>query len=288
MLAKNATQGEAAVEYKASQTKVMSIRDDFTEVEWEGLIASAMRNLNLSRRDAERLLNSRDRPVKRNPVLERQWVRNLHIVCEALRKGEADPEGLFALAFWIGLYGAMSEMRAKFYRTFETAEVLRQSGKHHPFITASAAVFEACDAIRSSLTDDEIVFVTFMRQIHAHVYQDGFEQAVERGNPEENQPGSIRDKQMIPLLRRHVAVEEAHQILEQISSKNGHDEFRVATNFAHKVGPFVEKLEAAMSALEVEREKDAKATAQLREVRTKNAAIEPLKLSVGRGRPPAA
>jgi len=32
--------------------------------------------------------------------------------------------------------------------------------------------------------------------------------------------------------------------------QNGHDEFRVATNFAHKSDPFVEKLEAAMSALE--------------------------------------
>jgi len=59
-------------------------------------------------------------------------------------------------------------------------------------------------------------------------------------------------KEILPL----VAIEEAHRILDEISAKNGHDVIRVATNFAHKVGPFVEQLERAMQALEMGRELD--------------------------------
>lgn len=234
----------------------MGIYDNFTEAEQEAIIASAMERMDLTREQVERFLEARERPAKRNPILERQWVRNLYVVCEALRKGEAEPDGLFALAFWIGLYGVLKELRHGFRHAPETMEHLRKVGKCHPFITASAAVFDACAAIRGALSDEEIVFITFMRQIHAHVYQAGFEHAVERGNPQQNQPSSVRDKQMIPLLRRHVPVEEAHRILDAISAKNGHDEIRVATNFAHKVGPFVDQLETAMKSLEVGREQD--------------------------------
>jgi hypothetical protein len=235
---------------------IMSIRDNFTEGEQEAIITSAMKRTALTRKQVEQFLESRERPSKRNPMLERQWVRNLHAVCEALRGGEADPDGLFAQAFWIGLYGVLVELRQRFRNAPETKEQLQKLGKSHPFITASAAVFEACEAIRAALSDEEIVFVTYMRQIHAHIYQDGFEYAIERGNPQQNQPGAIRDKQMIPILRRHVAVDDAHRILDEISSKNGDDVIRVVTNFAHKVGPFVEQLEAAMVALEAGREQD--------------------------------
>jgi hypothetical protein len=231
----------------------MSIRDSFTEAEQEKLIASVMKHTGLTREQAQHALDARARPSQRNPILERQWVRNLHGVCEELRTGEPHPDGLFAQSFWIGLYGVLTELRHRFRDAAVTMEALKKIGKGHPFITASAAVIEACEAIRTALSDEDLIFVTFMRQIHAHIYQDGFEVAVERGNPKTNQPSTIRDKQMIPLLRRHIPVEEAHRILDKISAKNGHDVIRVATNFAHKVGPFVEQLERAMQDLETGR-----------------------------------
>lgn len=241
----------------------MSIRDNFTEAEREQLIAAVMKHTGLTRELAERALDATTRPSLRNPILERQWVRNLHGICEELRTGEPSPDGLFAQSFWIGLYAVLTELRHKFRHATETMEALRKMGKGHPFITAQAAVLEACEAMRASLSDEDLVFVTFMRQIHAHIYQDGFEIALERGNPTINQPSTLRDKQLIPLLRRHVSVDEAHRLLDEISAKNGHDVIRVATNFAHKVGPFVEQLENAMQDLELARELD-KIEAELR------------------------
>lgn len=241
----------------------MSLSDNFTEAEQEEIIASAMERLNLSRAQTVRLLET-ERRTKRNPLLERQWVRNLHLACEALREHASHSRGLFALAFWIGLYGVLTEVRTRYREMPELLRLLREEGKEHPYIAASSRVFDACEAARASFSEEELVFVTFMRQIHAHVYQDGFEYAVERKNPEKNQPGTIRDKQMIPLLQRHIAVDEAHRILDEISAKNGHDQLRVATNFAHKVGPAVEQLREAMEAVDVERERDREASARWR------------------------
>lgn len=254
----------------------MSIRDNFTEDEWEQLVPSVMKHTGLSRDLAERALDGIARPSQRNPILERQWVRNLHGICEELRTGDPTPDGLFAQSFWIGLYAVLTELRHKFRHATETMEALRKIGKGHPFITASAAVLEACEAMRAALSDEELIFVTFMRQIHAHIYQDGFEVAIERGNPAVSQPSALRDKQMIPLLRRHVAIEDAHRILDEISAKNDHDVIRVATNFAHKVGSFVEQLEKAMQALEVARELDKIESKLRRSERGEDAGNKPM------------
>src|SRR5438552_9665898 len=88
-------------------------RINFTAEEQEEIISSTMTNLGLRRDDAETLLE-RDRPTKRNPLLEAQWVHNLHHVCEALRTGTAKPTGLFETAFWIRLYGVLNELRNHF------------------------------------------------------------------------------------------------------------------------------------------------------------------------------
>lgn len=233
----------------------MAIRDNFTPWEAEDLIRSAMKKLGLKRADAKQLLN-RDRPSKRNPLLAAQWVHNLHTICEAMREGRATPIGLFASVFWLRLYGVLIDLRNRFRKLAEFHQYMIDRGKDDPFVAASAAVFKACDAVYGALSDDELIYATFVRHVEAHVYQDSFEYEVERGNPAHNQPSAIRRKQMIPAVRRHVDVDEAHRIVDAISQKSGHDDSRIAVNFAHKVGPHVEQLELAMKALEVERQKD--------------------------------
>jgi hypothetical protein len=243
----------------------MSFRANFTQEEQEAIIASAMVRLKLSREQVERILDGRDRPIKRKALLEQQWVHNLYLVCEAFREGRAESDGLFALAFWVGLYGVLAELREGFRGGAETAHLLKDAGKTHSYFTACAEVFDACEAIKECLSEEEIIFVTFVRQICAHVYQDGFEYGLQPGNA--TRAGSIRDTQMIRLLGRPVSVDEAHRILDAISAKNGHDEIRVVTNFAHKVGPSVERLELAMAQVAIEREKDNLSSEQWRLVR---------------------
>jgi hypothetical protein len=81
----------------------------FTAAEREFIVSAIAKNHGLTRAEAE-LIFERDRPAKRNPLLEQQWVHNLHHLCDALREGRARPVGLFASAFWIRLYGVITEL----------------------------------------------------------------------------------------------------------------------------------------------------------------------------------
>ena len=240
----------------------MSIRDNFTEAEQEMIVASAMERTGLSRDEAERLLDARARPAKRNPFLERQWVRDLYKLSVTLATGRPKPAGLFARAFWIDLYGVLTELREKFSHAPEMCEALRTIENRRSYADALEAVYNASEALREVLADEEIVFITFMRQIHAHVYQDGFEYSVQKANPTKNQPGTIRDSQMIPLLHRHVSVDEAHRILDDIHRENGQDEIQLAVCYARKLQPSISQLESAMDLLEEERTKDRIASEQ--------------------------
>jgi len=241
----------------------MPIRDNFTPAEAEFIITATMKNKGLKRADAERLLD-RDRPAKRNPLLDSQWVHNLFAICDALREGRAEPMGLFVSVFWVRLYGALVDLRNRYRRSAEAHKYALERGGSNAFNAASAEVFEACDAIYQALSDDELIYATFIRHTAAHVYQDSFEYEVERGNPAQNQPAAIRTKQLVAPLRRHVDVDEAHRIVDEILTKAGGDEGRVTVNIAHRIGAQIERLDRAMTALDVERARDRDSSAARR------------------------
>lgn len=235
----------------------MASSSAFTEAEREEIILSAMKNRGLRRDAAEKLIDSIGaRTSKRNPLLERQWVRTLVVVTDDLREDRAHPIGLFATVFWVRLYGVITELRSRFQTAAGMQYDLLATGRSHPWLAAAASVFEACTAIRDSLSDDELVFAAFSRHVHAHVYQEGFEYSIERGNPAKNQPPTLRTKQMVRTVRRHLDVDQVHEIVDHVSAKYAHDPARIVVNFAHIVGSHVERLGEAMNALEVERERD--------------------------------
>jgi hypothetical protein len=241
----------------------MPLRDNFTPEEAEFIIAAVMKNKGLKRADAERLMD-RDRSAKRNPLLDSQWVHNFAAVGLALREGRAAPEGLFVSVFWIRFYGVLVDLRNRYRKSAEAHQYALESGGSNTFNAASAEIFAACDAIYEALSDDELIYVSFIRHTEAHVYQESFEYDVERGNPAQNQPAALRTKQLIAPLRRHVDVDEAHRVVDAILQKAGYDEARVAVNMAHKIGPYVERLERAMAAFDLERRKDQDASAARR------------------------
>ena len=235
----------------------MPIGDNFTPEEAEELISGSMEHTGLKRADAERLLD-RDLSAKRDPLLEGQWVRNLRAVCDALREGRAEPEGLFISVFWIRLYGVLVDLRGRYRKSAEAHEELVTGGGTNAFSVASADVFYACDAVYQSLSDEELIYAVFIRHTEAHVYQTSFDYSVERGNPAQRQPAALRTKQMVPTVRRHIDVDEVHRIVDAVLQRPGYNEARVAVNMAHKVGPHVEALERAIVAMEAQREEDRK------------------------------
>jgi hypothetical protein len=240
----------------------MTRSSSFTDAEHEAIVSSAMRNQGLRRDQAEKLVESVcARPSKRNPLLERQWVRTLVQACDDLREDRAHPNGLYATTFWIRLYGAITDLLARFEKYAKSHREMLAQGVDHPWLAAASLVFDACIAIRDSLSDDELVFAAFARHVHAHVYQNGFEYSIERGNPDQRQRSTLRTKQMVRTLHRHVDVDEAHRIFDRVLAKYAHDEARIVVNFAHKVGPHVEYLGRAMEGFEREREKDRAETA---------------------------
>jgi hypothetical protein len=231
-------------------------RGPFTAAEREFIVSAIAKNHGLTRAEAE-LIFERDRPAKRNPLLEQQWVHNLHHLCDALREGRARPGGLFASAFWIRLYGVITELLGRFRKTADAEPRSDKSSLVYRYFAASKEVFDACEAVKDSLSDDELVCLALLRQTYAHIYQDGFEYQIERGNPAKNQRATIRRKQMVKTVGRHVHVDAAHETLDRVYRRYGFDDQRVAVNFAHKVGAAVNRLDRAMTRLEGVRREDA-------------------------------
>jgi hypothetical protein len=71
----------------------------FTPEELERIADMLAARHNLRLEDARKLV-ARTRATKRNPLLEQQWVAVTHRMCEAIRRGEAKPAGIFEAVFW--------------------------------------------------------------------------------------------------------------------------------------------------------------------------------------------
>jgi len=231
--------------------------DVFTPGERALILESMMRKHNLTREGAEKLLDEGlDRRSKRNPLLERQWVRLLHNMVKAIVAGTADPAGLFYSVFWIRLYGCLTEIEAKFSNCGGPVDDVPTISKFRPWLVALSEVHAACLAIRESLSQDERLFVAFSRHVNAHVYQDGFEYGINPGNPEKRrQRATVRTKQQEGLIGgRQLDVDRVHEIVDGIHAEHGNDEGRLATHFAKRVHPGVERLERALATVDAERD----------------------------------
>ena len=225
----------------------------FTKEELDRIIDLIAAKHSLRRADAEKLV-ARDRATKRNPLLERQWVERSHKMCEAIRSGRAIPFGLFATVFWIQLYGCLTELRERYQKWMDLHVDVPSSWRPYRWLAACGEIATACGALHDCLSDDELVYVAFLRQVHAHVCQEGFEYTIERGNPEERQPGAVRTKQMIRPIKRHVLVDEVHEIVNRIHEENGQDEHKIAIAFAERTSEALGRLHRAMLELKAAHE----------------------------------
>jgi hypothetical protein len=218
----------------------------FTEEELARIIDLIAAKHDLRRGDAERLVRGRDRATKRNPLLELQWVELTLKMCRAIRESRAQPAGIFEGVFWVRLYGCLTDLRVRFAPWADSHHGVPPSWPPYRFLAAASEVSVACHALRDCLSDDELVYVAFVRQVQSHVYQDGFEYSIERGNPTKNQRGAVRTKQTISPLGRHVDIDQAHEIVDRIHLAHGNDKREIARSFANKVHDPLVRLYTAM------------------------------------------
>jgi hypothetical protein len=236
----------------------MAEKSPFTPSQRDEIIAAISAHRGVTKADAERLVSKfEQRRSKRNPILEKNWVKTLNAVTGTWTSGRPKPAGPFVSIFWIRLYGAITDLRTRFQPTADLHASLVAEGRSHPFVAAGAAVHEACAAIRDQLSDDELVFAAFQRQVHAHVYQDGFEYSIEDGNLAQRQLPRLRTNQMVRTIRRHVGIDEAHAIVDRICAKNANDDLAVATAFAKRLAEPIERLSSALLTLEAQRHQDS-------------------------------
>ena len=107
--------------------------------------------------------------------------------------------------------------------------------------------------IRDCLSDDELVFTAFLRHVHAHVYQDGFEYSIERGNPA---APALRTKQFVRTTGKHISIDEVHVIVDRFIGEHGNEDSAVALAFAKKLSPGISRLFDAMNTFAAECQAD--------------------------------
>lgn len=243
----------------------------FSAEERERFVTWLMADHGLVRADAEKYFDA-DRPSKRKPLQEAQWVKNMRLVCDMLRQGE--DEFFIETIFWIHLYGVVTELLEQFRAPSEMNPPPSASPVLRRFCDAQKGMFAACNGVKNSLSESELICLTLVRHCNAHVYQSGFDIDVRKGNPKKNQPGTIRTETTIKLIGRAVDVDEAHRIMDEIYRQHDFDDHVVAVAFARKIGGAVEHLTLAMKALEVSRAEDLAATLALID-RRKSASKQP-------------
>lgn len=225
----------------------------FTPQELERIADIVAKRHNLRQEDAMKLV-ARTRATKRNPLLEQQWVSVTDRMCEAILRGDAEPTGIFEAVFWIRLYGCMTDLHERFQRWTDAHVGEDPSWPPYRFLAACSEVAAACRALRESLSDEETVYVAFVRNLHAHVYQEGFEPAIEPGNAATGQRGRVRTKQKVRPLGMHIDIETAHAIVDRVHLAHGNDERAIALTFAQKVAEPLRRLHRAMDELKAARE----------------------------------
>ena len=240
----------------------------FSDQEREDILHAMMRHNAISRNDAEKLYDGNPQG-RRNPLLERQWVQHLVYSCRQLCERKND--GFCESIFFIKLYGAVTELLERFSRSASAHPNAPAQSLVYRFFAGNREVFEACRALRESLSEDERVCLTMLRHIQAHVYQHGFELQVRRGDAKKNRLGGVKADTMVPLVGRHVDVEEAHRILDEMCRLHGPEGEQLGIFFATKVAPGVLRLWKAMEALaklRLEDEAETQALMARRAVRT--------------------
>ena len=105
----------------------------------------------------------------------REWLEDLERVCAGLLSGQTAPSdyGLF----WIRLYEAIDAIPKHYVEQRQMLAKMGADGiaSQQTFVTALNLLVSTLGQGRNSFTEQETLLIDFMRQGHAHIFQNGFD-----------------------------------------------------------------------------------------------------------------
>ncbi len=152
------------------------------------------------------------------PVQLRQWARSaLHYAEEVSRLGtNSDPS--FRSLFWIRAYAALTDIRDEFEGK---AEILAEVNQHPggpagpAWAVLTRHVLESIDAVRGELSEDDLVYFWYRRQVEVHPFQDAVRLRVLK------KTGAVSDRRRVDLLGRECCVEKLNGAIRRVLLRYG-------------------------------------------------------------------
>jgi hypothetical protein len=214
----------------------------------EALVLAVMANTGLSREDADALVANAGRASDRHFSLQVLWVDMLDDVTRAIVAGRAEPFGIFACAFWIRLFGAITELRDAFTKTAQITDELTARGDTvAPVLASEKRIHTACEALRDALTEQELMFVALARHTSAHVTQKGFAYGFVPASGK--QRASVRTTTKIPIVGEgQRSVDDVMASCAELVAAHGGDEDALTRAIASKMAKPVAALAFAFRA----------------------------------------
>lgn len=143
---------------------------------------------------------TRRRPMKQ--AHESRWILELLQLSGHLAEVGIDALWPAFDMFWIRLHGVLTEFAADLRGKVE----LLRGTKHESLLTPISTSLES---IRSSLSDDEVVFGDWCRQLSVHVYQRGYGLDLKKN-------GEVKDMRPIKVLGRSLPIHEIDEIRSRV------------------------------------------------------------------------
>jgi hypothetical protein len=201
----------------------------------------------LSRADRLRLLRDLDANSGNVHAQQiRQWIRSAHeYTAKVANEGQSASAEARAV-FWIRVSAVFGEVHANQERLLamidESIAHAELTNDHllHRMRTALAELVNAIDAAKASLSDDELLYLLYRRDVECHPWQDSYRLRVAKNGL------TLADKRTV--FGKEWTVEEMDSALGALLLKHGMNEPAIAVAFASKLNPHMQAILRASEA----------------------------------------
>lgn len=156
-----------------------------------------------------------------------QWVGNTAWCADQLVEPSTACQSVAAL-FWIRLYGTLCDVR-KALRRHQALH--SDAGVPEDHLLAAAA--GALDAITDNLTQEELLYIDYRRQVECHPVQDAYRLQLRND-------GHLRDERRSSIAGE-VPLDDAYRIARDIERRFNFDAVAVAAFFATRVKAYLDR-----------------------------------------------
>jgi hypothetical protein len=179
-----------------------------------------------------------------NARLERMWVKELHeLIGDLVRDGSCSNWMVFSL-FWIRLHGVLADLRKSTRETLAVFNVAPADWKvGRSELDRPVLVFRAIEAIRTTFSEDELIYADYRRQDEAHPVQSAYDVRWSEKKKE-----AVLTNRIVTLDddRQHKTVDEMDAAKTAVLFAHGINEQAVAIAFARRMAARSEVLRQVM------------------------------------------